>query len=55
MHFVNEKLDGGKIILKKFFYIDKRDNVSSLRKKHKKLEYIAFSEAVIKLVNQSIY
>ncbi len=55
VHFVNEKLDGGKIILKKFFYIDKRDNVSSLRKKTQKLEYIAFSEAVIKLVNQSIY
>ena len=27
VHFVNEKLDSGKIILKKFFYIEKKDNI----------------------------
>ena len=50
VHFVNEKLDDGKIILKKFFYIEKKDNVSSLRKKTQNLEYSAFSEAIIKLI-----
>ena len=34
VHFVNEKLDTGKIILKKFFYIDKKDNIASLKKKN---------------------
>ena len=49
MHFVSEKLDAGKIILKKFFYIDKKDNIASLKKKTQNLEYNAFSEAVIKI------
>ena len=50
VHFVNEKLDAGKIILKKFFYIDKKDNVASLKKKTQNLEYNAFSEAIIRVV-----
>jgi len=50
IHFVTEKLDDGKIILKKFFYIDKKDNVTSLRKKTQNLEYKALSEAIIKIV-----
>jgi len=50
VHFVNEKLDAGKIILKKFFYIEKEDNVSSLKKKTQNLEYNAFSEAIIRVV-----
>ena len=50
VHFVTEKLDEGKIILKKFFYINKTDNISSLKKKTQKLEYNAFSEAVFKIV-----
>ena len=33
VHYVNEKLDAGKIILKKFFYIDVNDNVETLKKK----------------------
>ena len=49
VHFVTEKLDEGKIILKKFFYIEKNDNVASLKKKTQNLEYNAFSEAIIKL------
>ena len=36
VHFVNEKLDSGKIILKKFFYIDNKDNVETLEKKDPK-------------------
>ena len=50
VHFVNEKLDAGKIILRKFFYIEKEDNVSSLKKKTQNLEYNAFSEAIIRVV-----
>ena len=54
VHFVNEKLDAGKIILKKFFYIDKKDNAVSLRKKTQNLEYNAFSEAIIKVTRRVI-
>ena len=50
VHFVNEKLDAGKIILKKFFYLDKKDNVASIKKKTQNLEYNAFSEAIIRVV-----
>ena len=49
VHFVNEKLDAGKIILKKFFFIDKKDNISTLKQKTQALEYIAYSEAIIKI------
>ncbi len=55
VHFVNERLDSGKIILKKFFYITKEDNIASLKKKTQNLEYNAFSEAIIKVARQSIY
>ena len=44
------KIDGGKIILKKFFYVDKKDNIETLKKKTQRLEYKAFSEAVIKVL-----
>ena len=50
VHFVNEKLDAGKIILKKFFYVEKDDDVSSLKKKTQNLEYNAFSEAIIRVI-----
>ena len=50
VHYVNEKLDAGKIILKKFFYINVNDNVETLKKKTQKLEYLAFSEAILKIL-----
>ncbi len=50
VHFVNEKLDDGKIILKKFFYVNEKDSVASLKKKTQILEYSAFSEAIIKVI-----
>ena len=53
VHFVNEKLDSGKIILKKEFLIHKNDNVKSLKEKTKKLEYLAYSEALIKILKTS--
>ena len=49
VHFVNEKLDAGKIILKKFFYLNENDNVETIKKKTQNLEYLAFSEAIIKI------
>ena len=50
VHFVTEKLDSGKIILKKFFYIDDKDNIKTLKKKTQRLEYNAFSEAIIRII-----
>ena len=49
VHFVNEKLDSGKIILQKSFQIDKNENIETLKKKTQKIEYKAFSEAITKL------
>jgi len=49
VHFVNEKLDGGKKIVQKSFFIKKSDNVKTLKEKTQRLEYKAFSEAIIKI------
>ena len=49
VHFVNEKLDGGKIITKKKFYIQMQDNELNLKIKTQKLELVAFPEAIIKV------
>ena len=49
VHYVNEKLDSGRIILKKSFFIKKGDNEKILKKKTQKLEHKAFPEAVIKI------
>ena len=50
VHFVNENLDSGKIILKKSFFLSKDDSEKSLKKKTQNLEYRAFSEAVFKVI-----
>ena len=49
VHFVNEKLDSGKIILKKRFDILSNETIETLKVKTQKYEYRAFSEAVTKL------
>lgn len=49
VHFVNEKLDSGKIILRKSFEIYKNENIKTLKKRTQKTEYRAFSEAITKL------
>ena len=49
VHYVNEKLDDGNIILKKSFYISSHDNEESLKFKTQKLEYFTFPEAIIKI------
>jgi len=49
VHFVNEKLDSGKMIIQKSFFINKNDKENILKKKTQKLEHKAFSEAIIKM------
>ena len=49
VNFVNEKLDAGQIILKKSFFIESSDNENTLKYKTQKLEYKAYSEAIIKI------
>ena len=49
IHFINEKLDDGKIINKKFFFINKNENLETLKIKTQKLERLAYPEAIIKL------
>ena len=49
VHYVNEKLDSGNIIIQKSFFINPRDNEDILKIKTQKLEYKAFPEAIIKI------
>ena len=49
VHHVNEKLDSGNIILKKYFYIEKNDDEKTLKLKTQALEYLAYPEAIIKM------
>ena len=49
IHIVDEKLDNGKIINQKFFYINKNDTSKDLKEKTQKLEHRAFPESIIKI------
>ena len=49
VHFVNERLDGGNIIIKRSFFLSINDDESILKKKTQKLEYRVFPEAIIKV------
>ena len=49
VHFVDEKLDNGKTIIQKSFFINKNDDVKILKEKTQKLERRAFSEAIIRM------
>ena len=49
VHYVNEKIDNGKIIIQKNFFIDSSDNENTIKLKTQKLEYKAFPEAIIKI------
>ena len=49
VHFVTEKLDSGKTIVQKTFFIERNDDIKSLKEKTQKLEHKAFSEALIKI------
>ena len=49
VHFINDKLDSGKTIIQKSFFINKGDNVKVLKEKTQRLEHKAFSEAIIRI------
>ena len=49
IHYVNDKLDSGKIILQKKVLIEPEDNNQKLRLKVQKQEYRAYSEAIYKI------
>ncbi len=49
VHIVNEKLDSGKKIINKFFYLNKNDNLISIKNKTQKLEYFAYPEAIVSI------
>ena len=51
VHFVNEKLDGGKIILQKKIKIFKRDNLKSLKNRVLKEEYKLYPKSIIKILS----
>ena len=52
VHFVNENLDSGKIILKKSFNVSKEDSLQSIKEKTQKIEHLVFSRAVTKIYNK---
>ena len=49
IHYVDEKMDNGRIILKKRVNIDEDDEVKTLQKKVQSLEYKAYSMAIRKI------
>ncbi len=51
VHYVSSKLDSGKIILQQKVKIQKNDNEQSLSKKVKKIEYILYPKAILKIYN----
>ena len=51
VHFVNEKLDGGSIILQKKIKIFKKDNVKSLKMRVLKEEYKLYPKSIIKILS----
>ena len=53
VYYVNEKLDSGKMIIQKSFYISQNDNLETLKKKTQKLEHLAYPEAIIKIFRYS--
>jgi len=53
VHYVNEKLDSGNVIIKKTFFINLHDDEISLKKRTQSLEYFAFPEAIIKIYSNN--
>ena len=49
VHYVNNKLDSGKIILKKRIIIEQNDNEKTLKAKVQAKEYRAYSESIINI------
>ena len=53
VHFVNSKLDSGKIIIQKKVKINKKDNPKSLSKKILKQEHLLYPKALIKILSKT--
>ena len=51
VHYVNYKLDSGKIILQKKIKILKKDTAISLKKRVQKEEYLLYPRAIKKIIN----
>ncbi len=51
VHYVNSKLDSGKIILQKKVRINKKDNEFSLKKKILKEEHLLYPAAIQKILS----
>ena len=49
VHYVNNKLDSGRTIIQKKFFINDNDNEIVLKTKTQMLEYRAFPEAIIRI------
>lgn len=49
VHYVNNKLDSGKIILKKRIIIEQNDNEETLKAKVQAKEYRAYSESIVNI------
>ena len=49
VHYVNNKLDSGKIILKKRINIEQNDNEETLKAKVQAKEYRAYSESIVNI------
>ena len=49
VHYVNERLDSGKVILQKRILINSDDDEKSLKVRVQKIEYKTYSEAIIKI------
>ena len=49
VHYVNNRLDDGSIIVQKSFYLNAKENELTLKKKTQLLEYKAYPEAIIKI------
>ncbi len=49
VHYVNEKLDAGRIISQKSFYILPDFNEKDVKDRTQKLEYLAYPEAILKI------
>ncbi|MBL6857243.1 MAG: phosphoribosylglycinamide formyltransferase [Pelagibacteraceae bacterium] len=49
VHYVNNKLDSGKMILQKRIVIEQNDNVETLKTKVQNKEYRAYSESIVNI------
>lgn len=49
VHYVNEKLDNGRVIVQKSFFIKNDDEIKSIKQKTQKLEQVAYAAAIIKM------